>query len=52
MNRFKAVVFDLDGTLLNTIDDLGNSMNSVLGDMGYPLHTIPEYKYLVGKGLP
>lgn len=51
MNNFKAVVFDLDGTLLNTIDDLGNSMNSVLESMGFPLHSIPEYKYVIGKGL-
>ncbi len=51
MSKFKAVVFDLDGTLLDTIDDLGDSMNSVLEEMGYPLHTIPEYKILVGKGL-
>ena len=51
MNNFKAVVFDLDGTLLDTIDDLGNSMNTVLASMGYPIHTIPEYKYFIGKGL-
>jgi len=51
MNNFKAVVFDLDGTLLDTIDDLGNSMNSVLESMGFPVHTIPEYKYFIGKGL-
>ena len=51
MSKFKAVVFDLDGTLLNTIDDLGDSMNSVLENMGYPIHTIPEYKIIVGKGL-
>ncbi len=51
MNKFKAVVFDLDGTLLNTIEDIGNSMNLVLESMGFPLHTIPEYKILVGKGM-
>ncbi len=51
MSKFKAVVFDLDGTLLDTIDDLGNSMNSVLESMGFPLHTIPEYKYFIGKGI-
>lgn len=51
MNRYKAAVFDLDGTLLDTIDDLGNSMNSVLEKMGFPLHAIPEYKYFVGKGI-
>ncbi len=48
---FKAVVFDLDGTLLNTIDDLGDSMNEVLASFGFPLHTIDQYKLLVGKGL-
>lgn len=51
MNNFKAVVFDLDGTLLDTIEDLGNSMNTVLESMGFPLHSIPEYKYFIGKGL-
>jgi len=51
MNKFKAVIFDLDGTLLNTIDDLGNSMNSVLKSMNLPLHTIPEYKFFLGKGM-
>lgn len=51
MKKFKAVVFDLDGTLLDTIDDLGNSMNSVLESMGFPQHTIPEYKKLIGRGL-
>jgi phosphoglycolate phosphatase len=51
MTKFKAVVFDLDGTLLDTIDDLGNSMNSVLQSMGFPQHSISEYKYFIGKGL-
>jgi phosphoglycolate phosphatase len=51
MNNFKAVVFDLDGTLLDTIDDLGNSMNTVLASMGFSIHAIPEYKYFIGRGL-
>jgi len=51
MNNFKAVVFDLDGTLLDTIDDLGNSMNSVLQSMRFPQHTVSEYKFFVGRGL-
>ena len=51
MKKFKAALFDLDGTLLNTIDDLGNSMNGVLRSMKLPEHTIPEYKIFVGKGL-
>lgn len=48
---FKAVIFDLDGTLLNTIDDLGDSMNHVLESHGYPTHSIEQYKLKVGKGL-
>lgn len=49
--KFKAVVFDLDGTLLDTIDDLADSMNSVLEQNGYPVHDIEAYKYFVGDGL-
>ncbi len=49
--KYKAVLFDLDGTLLNTIDDLGNSMNNVLNRLGFARHTIESYKYFVGDGL-
>jgi len=51
MNKFKAVVFDLDGTLLDTLDDLADSMNSVLESKGFPIHAVDEYKYFVGHGL-
>jgi phosphoglycolate phosphatase len=51
MSKFKAVVFDLDGTLLNTLDDLADSMNHVLESNGFPIHDIDEYKYFVGHGL-
>jgi phosphoglycolate phosphatase len=44
-------VFDLDGTLLDTIDDLADSMNAVLAGMGFPGHSIAEYKYFVGDGV-
>lgn len=47
----KAVIFDLDGTLLNTIDDLGNSVNYVLKKHNYPTFSIEEYKYKVGNGM-
>ncbi|MDP7239230.1 MAG: HAD hydrolase-like protein, partial [Candidatus Latescibacteria bacterium] len=40
---YKAVLFDLDGTLLDTIDDLADSMNSVLADMNLPTYTVAEY---------
>jgi phosphoglycolate phosphatase len=47
----KAVIFDLDGTLLNTIDDIADSMNEILKRYGLPLHTIDEYKVFVGDGV-
>lgn len=49
--KFKAVLFDLDGTLLDTIEDLGDSMNSVLAKNGYPVHDSEAYKYFVGDGM-
>lgn len=50
-NSFKAVIFDLDGTLLDTLVDLANSMNSVLKRYGYPMHPTEDYKYLAGGGV-
>ncbi len=46
----KAVFFDLDGTLLDTIDDLADSMNEVLHKHGYPVRTVAECKQFVGEG--
>ena len=46
-----AVLFDLDGTLLNTLDDLADSMNAVLERLGYPAREIDAYKYFVGDGV-
>jgi phosphoglycolate phosphatase len=46
-----AVIFDLDGTLLDTIEDLTDSMNAALVRMGHPARTIAECKLLVGDGL-
>lgn len=48
---YKGVIFDLDGTLLDTIADLGNCMNSVLERLGLPTHGLDKYKYFVGDGL-
>ena len=45
------VIFDLDGTLLNTIEDLGNSVNYALAQMGYPTHAIAAYPAMVGNGV-
>lgn len=49
--KYKAVIFDLDGTLLNTIEDLANSMNAVLAREGFPTHDVEAYKYFVGNGM-
>lgn len=47
----KAVIFDLDGTLLNTLDDLADSMNFALKSAGLPTHPVESYKYFVGNGM-
>ena len=49
--NYSAIIFDLDGTLLNTIDDLANSMNTVLQQHGFPVHATEKYKYFVGNGM-
>lgn len=47
----QLVIFDLDGTLLDTIDDLGNAVNFALGEMDYPQHSIEAYRSMVGNGV-
>lgn len=47
----KLVIFDLDGTLLNTIADLGAAANHTLMELGLPQHTIEEYTLMVGNGM-
>lgn len=50
MKKYKGIIFDLDGTLLDTIDDLGDSMNEVLEILGYPTFSMDQYKIKVGGG--
>ena len=47
----KVVIFDLDGTLLNTLEDLGRAVNYALSLRGFPLHSLDEYRGMVGHGV-
>lgn len=47
----KLAIFDLDGTLLNTITDLGKACNYALEEMGFATHPIQAYAYMVGNGV-
>lgn len=49
--RYHTVIFDLDGTLLNTLDDLADSTNAALRDCGYPQRTREEVRRFVGDGV-
>lgn len=48
---YKSAIFDLDGTLLDTLQDLATAGNAVLNECGYPQHPVDAYKYFVGDGL-
>ena len=47
----RLVIFDLDGTLLNTIADLGTATNYALQQFGYVVHDIDAYRFMVGNGI-
>ena len=47
----KLIIFDLDGTLLNTIADLAHSTNYALNKLGYPTHDVEKYNFMVGNGI-
>jgi phosphoglycolate phosphatase len=46
----QAIIFDLDGTLADTIGDIGSAVNSLLAERGYPTHDRAAYKRMVGNG--
>ena len=48
--QYRLVIFDLDGTLLDTIDDLGTAVNHAMQLRGFPLHNREEYMRMVGHG--
>lgn len=49
--NFKGIIFDLDGTLVNSLEDLADSMNSVFQKFNYPISTLQAYKHFIGNGI-
>lgn len=49
--NFKGVIFDLDGTLVNSLEDLADSMNVVLQSHNFPTHSLQTYKQFIGNGI-
>jgi phosphoglycolate phosphatase len=51
MMNYEAVLFDLDGTLLDTLEDLADSSNAALRRLGFAEHPLPAYRYFIGDGV-
>ncbi|MEJ2057101.1 MAG: HAD family hydrolase [Desulfofustis sp.] len=49
--RFTTILFDLDGTLIDSLGDIAEAANSALRASGYPEHPVDRYRYFVGDGL-
>ncbi|WP_281867244.1 HAD family hydrolase [Flavobacterium sp. GSB-24] len=49
--KFKGIIFDLDGTLVNSLEDISDAMNTVLTGLNYPTHNYDTYQYFIGSGL-
>lgn len=49
--RYNTIIFDLDGTLLNTLDDLASSVNYAMRECGYPERTTDEVRRFIGNGV-
>jgi phosphoglycolate phosphatase len=49
--KFKGIIFDLDGTLVNSLEDISDAMNKVLQGLNFPTHTYETYQYFIGSGL-
>ena len=48
--QYKAAIFDLDGTLIDSLADLADSANEMLAGFGFPRHDLDKYRYFVGNG--
>ena len=49
--KYKGIIFDLDGTLLDTLEDLADAANATLEHFSFPVHPRDSYRYFVGEGL-
>ena len=49
--KFNLVLFDLDGTLLDTLQDIGDAVNYAMAQHGFPTHTLDEFRFMVGNGV-
>ena len=49
--KYRCIIFDLDGTILNTLDDLADSTNYALGQLGFSKRTTDEVRRFVGNGI-
>lgn len=47
----RAVIFDLDGTLVDSLEDIADSMNATLAELGFPIHELDPYRIFVGDGV-
>lgn len=50
-NDVQAIIFDLDGTLLDTLADIGDSVNRMLTEYGFPNHSMDDYRRFIGNGI-
>lgn len=49
--QYRGVIFDLDGTLVDSVEDLADSLNGVLENHNFPIHSIETYKMMIGSGV-
>ncbi|MBR5228882.1 MAG: HAD hydrolase-like protein, partial [Firmicutes bacterium] len=51
IKNIDTVIFDLDGTLLYTLEDMADSVNHVMAEYGFPQHSVPAIRSFIGNGI-